>query len=83
MSNQELKIGSLNDILASRAKMTWPRRINFDGLFLSDIDEMESWCENNCKGLWRRERYHALYFQFDNDNDAMMFMLKFGGRGAK
>jgi hypothetical protein len=39
---------------------------------------MAVWCITNCRGLWREEHYHALYFQFEDDYDAMMFMLKFG-----
>ena len=75
-------IASLNDILTTRSKMTWARRINFDNISFNDIDEMQEWCKSHCTGLWRCEKYYALYFQFEVDQDAMMFMLKFGGRGA-
>jgi hypothetical protein len=39
---------------------------------------MKQWCEDNCKSIWRCEHFHALYFQFENDYDATMFMLKWG-----
>ena len=75
------KIASLNQLLATRARAVFPHRVNFDQIQISQITEMADWCTNNCKGLWREEHYHALYFQFENDYDAVMFMLKFGGRG--
>ena len=78
-----LKIATLNDVLATRSKMIWSRRINFDTLTFDDINEMKTWCETHCKGLWRCEQYYALYFQFENDADAVMFMLKFGGSKAE
>ena len=39
---------------------------------------MKEWCETNCKGIWRNEQEHALYFQFSDDYDATMFMLRWG-----
>lgn len=75
------KIASLNQLLATRARAVFPYRVNFDHIKLSQITEMADWCTNNCKGIWREEHYHALYFQFENDYDAVMFMLKFGGTG--
>lgn len=61
--------------------MTWAHRINFNNLLSSDLTEMKEWCNNHCKGIWRCSEYPALYFQFDKDQDAMMFTMKFGGRG--
>jgi hypothetical protein len=78
MSNP--KVGSLREILSTRTRAVFPYRVNFDRITLAQIEEMAVWCINNCEGLWREEHYHALYFQFDNDHDAVMFMLKFGGR---
>jgi hypothetical protein len=75
------KVGSLNELLATRARAVFPYRVNFNNITRNQIEEMASWCINNCQGLWREEHYHALYFQFEDDYDAMMFMLKFGGRG--
>jgi hypothetical protein len=37
---------------------------------------MKEWCEANCKDIWRNEQVHAIYFQFADDYDATMFMLK-------
>jgi len=75
------KVGTLNELLAIRARAVFPYRVNFNQIPIAQIEEMAVWCINNCTGLWREEHYHALYFQFENDYDAMMFMLKFGGRG--
>jgi hypothetical protein len=74
-------VGSLNDILSTRARAVFPYRVNFNSISITQVEEMAVWCINNCTGLWREEHFHALYFQFENDYDAMMFMLKFGGRG--
>jgi excinuclease UvrABC nuclease subunit len=75
------KVATLDAILVTRAKIKFPHRVNFNNITHNQIEEMAVWCINNCRGLWREEHYHALYFQFEDDYDAMMFMLKFGGRG--
>jgi hypothetical protein len=75
------KVASLNELLATRARAVFPYRVNFNNIPVAQVEEMAVWCINNCQGLWREEHYHALYFQFENDYDAMTFMLKFGGRG--
>jgi hypothetical protein len=71
-------IPDLRDIMATRARATFSHRINFDTIGYESLDLMRSWCEDNCEGLWRLEHVHALYFQFENDRDAMMFMLRWG-----
>jgi hypothetical protein len=75
------KVASLNELLATRARAVFPYRVNFNQITVAQVEEMAVWCINNCKELWREEHYHALYFQFTDERDAMMFMLKFGGRG--
>lgn len=75
------KVANLREVLATRMRQVFPYRINFNQLALADLEEMKAWCEEKCNGLWRCESYHALYFQFENDYDAMMFNLKFGSRG--
>jgi len=74
-----LKVGSVNEILATRSRATFPYRVNFQEIGYTTLPKMKQWCEDHCRGLWRCQDVHALYFQFDNDYDAMMFMLKFGG----
>jgi hypothetical protein len=74
-----MKIASINDILATRARATFSHRINFDKIELDNVDTMRKWCEQNCQGIWRCEVYYALYFQFELDTDATMFMLRWGG----
>lgn len=74
-----LKVGSVNEILATRARATFSHRINFDEVGYITLPKMKEWCEENCEGLWRCEAFHALYFQFELDKDAMMFMLRWGG----
>lgn len=71
-------IPDLRDIMATRARTTFGHRINFDTIGYESLDLMRSWCEDNCEGLWRLEHVHALYFQFENDRDAMLFMLRWG-----
>ena len=74
-----LKTANLNKILANRSRATFPYRINFDRVGYETLPKMKEWCESNCKGLWRNEQVHAIYFQFEDDYDATMFMLKWGG----
>lgn len=71
-----LRVASVNKILATRARATFSHRVNFDYVGLTNKSEMNNWCEENCTGLWRSETYHALYWQFENEKDAMMFMLR-------
>jgi hypothetical protein len=74
-----LRVGSVNEILATRSRATFSHRINFDTIGYKSLDLMREWCKDNCTGLWRLEHVHALYFQFENDRDATMFMLRWGG----
>jgi hypothetical protein len=76
--NNGLRVASVNEILATRARATFSHRINFDNIQLANIDKMKAWCEDNCNDLWRSETYHALYFQFAEERDATMFMLRWG-----
>ena len=75
------RVGTINEVLRTRARAVFPYRVNFNQITVAQVEEMAVWCINNCKELWREEHYHALYFQFTDERDAMMFMLKFGGRG--
>ena len=71
-------VGSINEILATRARATFSHRINFEAVGYKTLPKMKTWCDENCQGLWRNEQVHALYFQFENDRDATMFMLRWG-----
>ena len=73
------KVGTLGEILATRSRAIFPYRVNFDQVGYETLPLMKDWCETNCKGIWRTEHFHALYFQFSDDYDATMFMLKWGG----
>ena len=73
-----MRVASVNEILATRARATFSHRINFDKVQLGNVDKMKAWCEEKCQGLWRAETYHALYFQFAEERDATMFMLRWG-----
>jgi hypothetical protein len=69
---------SLNSILATRARASFPYRINFNTILYGNISIMEDWCREHCQGLWRNHNVHALYFQFEDEKDATMFMLRWG-----
>ena len=73
------KVATLGELLATRARAVFPYRVNFDKVGYENLPLMKTWCEENCKSLWRCESYHALYFQFEDDYDATMFMLRWGG----
>jgi hypothetical protein len=74
-----MKIASVQEVLATRARAIFPHRINFQTIGCETLPEMKQWCEINCKGIWRNEQVHAIYFQFSDDYDATMFMLRWGG----
>jgi hypothetical protein len=73
-----LKIANINEILATRARATFSHRVNFDHVGYQMLPKMKQWCEDNCNDIWRAEHVHALYFQFADDRDATMFMLRWG-----
>jgi hypothetical protein len=74
-----MKIATINNILATRARATFSHRINFQTVDYETLPKMKQWCEENCQGLWRNEQVHAIYWQFENEKDATMFMLRWGG----
>lgn len=76
MLQNQIKVATLREVLASRARATFSHRINFQTVNIDNLNLMNTWCENNCKGLWRNERVHAIYWQFEDSNDATMFMLR-------
>jgi hypothetical protein len=78
MVTDKTKVTTLNEILATRARAIFPYRINFEAVGYLNIDQMKWWCEETCQGIWRSETYHALYFQFSEERDATMFMLRWG-----
>ena len=73
-----MKIATIDDILRTRSRATFPYRINFETIGYQNLPQMKDWCEQNCKDLWRVEHTFALYFQFSDERDATMFMLKWG-----
>jgi hypothetical protein len=78
MVTDKTKATTLNEILATRARTIFPYRINFQTVGYETLPAMKQWCEINCKDIWRTEQVHAIYFQFSDDYDATMFMLKWG-----
>ena len=76
MVTDKPKVITLNEILATRSRAICPYRINFQSIGYETLPAMIKWCEINCKGIWRNEQVHAIYFQFSDDYDATMFMLK-------
>lgn len=74
-----MKAASMNEILATRSRATFSHRINFDTIGYETLPKMKQWCEEQCQGLWRSHTTHALYFQFEEERDATMFMLRWGG----
>jgi hypothetical protein len=75
----KLKIASVQEVLATRARATFSHRINFDTVGYETLPLMKQWCEQNCEDIWRCEQVHAIYFQFAGEQDATMFMLRWGG----
>jgi hypothetical protein len=73
-----LKIASIQEILSTRVRATFSHRINFESIGYSNLDPMRDWCSEKCHGLWRCETTHALYWQFEDEKDATMFMLRWG-----
>lgn len=74
-----MRIANVREIMATRARATFAHRINFQTVGYETKPKMNEWCEANCEGLWRSETQYALYWQFENEKDATMFMLRWGG----
>ena len=75
---KKMRIASVQEIMATRARATFSYRANFSTIGYDNVDRMKQWCEENCEGLWRSETHYALYFQFELEKDATMFMLRWG-----
>jgi len=73
-----MRVATVQEIMATRARATFSYRINFEKVGYETLPKMKAWCEENCKDLWRNEQVHALYFQFAEERDATMFMLRWG-----
>lgn len=67
---------NLQAILATRSRATYSHRVNFNTVGYDNVDSMKDWCRKNCQGLWRSETQYALYWQFELERDATMFMLR-------
>lgn len=74
----DVKPLDLRSVLASRARNIYAYRINFDSIGYDNLDKMRAWCETNCEGLWDSHSRYALYFRFEQERDATMFMLRWG-----
>ena len=73
-----MRLASVQEIMATRARAVFSYRINFQEVGYETLPKMKEWCEGNCTGLWRCEQYYAIYFQFEQERDATMFMLRWG-----
>lgn len=73
-----MKIASIQEILATRMRATFSHRINFETIGYDNIESMKTWCDQNCEDMWRTETQHAIYWQFAEERDAVMFMLRWG-----
>ena len=71
-----LRVATLDEVLATRARATFSHRINFQEVGYETLPKMKQWCEENCEDLWRCESTHALYFQFDDERDVINFSLR-------
>jgi nuclear transport factor 2 (NTF2) superfamily protein len=67
---------AIEDILATRARSTWRYRINFDRVSLTNLEQMNQWCKDNCQGSWHSETEYALYWRFTEERDAVIFKLR-------
>lgn len=76
---KKLKIANIEEILATRFRATFSHRVNFNTVGYDNVEPMKEWCRKNCDGLWRSETHYALYWQFELERDATMFMLRWGG----
>lgn len=70
---------SIEQILATRSRATYRHRVNFDSIGYENVEPMKEWCRTKCDGPWNAETQYALYWQFELEKDATMFMLRWGG----
>lgn len=75
----KLKSAYIQQILATRSRATFSYRINFNTIGYGNLGPMTEWCQKNCQGLWRSETQYNLYWQFELERDATMFMLRWSG----
>lgn len=73
-----LRPAPLGEVLATRVRATFPYRINFNKVDYHNLQPMKNWLATNCKGTYNFELVHAIYVQFVEEQDATMFMLRWG-----
>jgi hypothetical protein len=75
-----MNIASINDILCSRERIRFRYRINITPTSDAQYNSVVDWCQEHCTDVWRSTNYHmyATYFQFDDEKDVTMFMLRWG-----
>ena len=76
---KKLNTADIEQILATRFRATFSHRVNFNTIGYDNVESMKEWCRKNCEGLWRSETQYALYWQFELERDATMFMLRWSG----
>ena len=74
----DVKTVDIRSVLATRARNIFAYRINFDTIGYENLPKMKEWCETNCKSIWDCHHTYALYFRFEEERDATMFMLRWG-----
>ena len=73
-----MQIATLNQILSTRSRATFSRQINLSNGSGMPVDKINEWCTINCTGYWRHNYNHATFWQFAEENDAVLFTLKWG-----
>ena len=84
--NEQSTTADLDHILRTRVRATFRHRVDFERIDPRKIDEIKRWCETNCRDIWKFNYSYGdiggYYLQFDDDQDAMMFVLKWGSQGG-
>lgn len=73
----------LTKTLATRMKTSWPHVVRYADRQLEDeeVDARNTWCGDRCNGVWQYRPYPGPYscWAFHDENDYMMFMLRWSG----
>lgn len=67
----------LEQLMSTRARSEYRYQITIGGpKDIRHIADMDLWCSKNCKGKWKVNSVFLCYYQFEEEQDAVMFTLK-------
>lgn len=63
--------------MSTRARSVYRHQVTMGSYIdIGKVAEMDVWCSKNCQGKWHVNTAFVCYYQFEEEQDAIMFTLK-------